>query len=97
MCDAKQSWPLYIFVLEASYRQEKKNYIQTKFITMNGLFLRISTARIRHPDQQARIFIFKPCIEAFPTPTTTVYKGAEILLCYAVKHYFKGLALAALH
>ena len=62
MCDAKKSWPLYIFVLEASYRQEKKNYIQTKFITMNGLFLRISTARIRHPDQQARIFIFKPCI-----------------------------------
>jgi len=29
---------------------EKKNYKQTKIITMNGLFLRISTARIRHPD-----------------------------------------------
>ena len=40
MCDAKKSWPLYIFVLEARYRQEKRNYIQKIFITLNGLFFR---------------------------------------------------------
>ena len=90
MCDAKKSWPLYIFVLEARYRQEKKNYIQTNFITMNGLFFRgFQPPGLGIPTNKHAF--------AFPTPTTTVYKGAEILLCYAVKHYLKGLALAALH
>ena len=54
----------FIYICFRSKVQTGKKELHTNKVYYNkwSLFQRISTARIRHPDQQARIFIFKPCI-----------------------------------